>query len=746
MAGIPPAPPVAPPPAPIAPIFRFVGGPAPHEVWVGACGSPPLVEVAVDEPFAALAQCREWQWTPHPPPPAVPTHLRCSYAWPELIFNLCCHSEEPAYVNSCPFALCTRPAHFGEVWTAISETGLIPLDTPINKLSVLLKLFLKAANTIRSDDRLKLTLARTCPVEPAPAGGQLSVRWPMAVTTRQLTASPAVSLFSQVWLLWRCRDRFTNAARIHANNPLAIIMEDARDRASQQFPLMAPFLALTAVNVPRIASAVGEELSKLVLPVELLRFPESPWAELTDATTIIHLVSGDGAQKEAAFIERLSVVLDHFSEVAFVLTSPAGSVLSLEAGGGFLRYLTSVHLSADHNPWSVGTIDTLNGLCVDANEALRGESDPPVEIAAKILYHERYLERLKLVRKAELKHDEGSGVSKIGGVKAPEFRAAVPSLEAICAQQHANPSAVFQLAFKSNSKVLVMYLMEMCTALPDFKIFTSLSTFRGDLDLYLAWCLSVESDGTVPRDCKHKRVGAKHILATKSGDWSDGLDVLNLCMLWELNCAGKTGEVDSFVPVEPHLWFLSDSGLKTIKKFGYRYFAGLNRAGGSEEDEGSFLWVMKTGMDLLDSKATSRLLSEDVDDIVQWWFHAALMEAWRLFHSETKSDTDYSKPLRDVFILRTVDGCIVELARRMKSRSQWSEMTEDLPFTMQALVGSSAPSGSGSRSTNTTVSSMSRLKNPVLQVPKMPSKRKASGAFLGCLQLSAPAGLNLCFL
>ena len=163
MAAPPPASLVVPPAAAVlVPIFRFVGGPAPNAVWDIACGSLPMVEVAADEPFAAFAQCDEWDWTPHPPPPAAPTHMRCDYAWPELLLNSCCHSDEDAYLDSSPMIRCTLPAELGEIWTALLETNLLPLDQPITKTAILLKLFMETARATHSDPRLNLTLARTC--------------------------------------------------------------------------------------------------------------------------------------------------------------------------------------------------------------------------------------------------------------------------------------------------------------------------------------------------------------------------------------------------------------------------------------------------------------------------------------------------------------------------------------------------------------------------------------------------------
>ena len=165
---------------PVAPIFRFVGGPAPNAVWVPACGAQPLVEVAADEPFAALASCIDW--TPYPPPPAAPTHLRCLMAWPEFLFTACSFSDENDYLDSAPLARCLRPAELGEIWAALVESNLVPLDKPIMDFNTLLKLCMTAAASLPRDEaRIRITLARTCPVEPAPVNGALSARWPMLV-------------------------------------------------------------------------------------------------------------------------------------------------------------------------------------------------------------------------------------------------------------------------------------------------------------------------------------------------------------------------------------------------------------------------------------------------------------------------------------------------------------------------------------------------------------------------------------
>ena len=285
----------------------------------------------------------------------------------------------------------------------------------------------------------------------------------------------------------------------------------------------------------------------MMLPVEMMRFTNTAWDELTDSTLIRHFLEGNPEQRQAAFLDRSREVLEHFPEVKFVLLPPSRSSLPPVSLGGFLKQLTVLHFSAEQDPWSVGTLGSLEDRCKEVNESMKAEADPPVEVAAKVLYHEDYLQRMKNAREHELDQDEGTGVSKLAGVKTQSFRIASPALQAICMLQGANPNAVFQQAFKHQCRLLVMYLMEVCSAVPNFSIFTSLSPFRGELDLYLGWCLSVESDGSVPDEGKDKKLGAKHVKALKLGLWAEDLDLYNLCRLWELALAGNASAV-SFIP------------------------------------------------------------------------------------------------------------------------------------------------------------------------------------------------------
>ena len=126
MAGILPiGAPGAPPPAP--PIFRFVGGPAPHDTWVIGMPAVPELEVLIDEPFAAWA--RGWVWTPHPAAPAQPTHLRCPYKFVEAVLHGCQRSEDDALLESGSFSRYDRPSQLSEVLLALTETGKLLMTT-----------------------------------------------------------------------------------------------------------------------------------------------------------------------------------------------------------------------------------------------------------------------------------------------------------------------------------------------------------------------------------------------------------------------------------------------------------------------------------------------------------------------------------------------------------------------------------------------------------------------------------------
>jgi hypothetical protein len=218
-------------------------------------------------------------------------------------------------------------------------------------------------------------------------------------------------------------------------------------------------------------------------------------------------------------------VLDHFPEVKFMLSFPPGSAVAPLSLGGFLKQLTVLHLSAEQDPWSVGTVEALDEKCKGINAYLQQEADPPVEVAAKVLYHEAYVLKMKNARDHELDNDEGTGVSKLEGVKTQAFRSSSPVLEALCAVRNVNSNAVFQQAFNHRCKLLIMYLLEICTAVPDFHIFTALSPHRGEFDAYIGWCMSVEEDGSLPEAGRDKKLGAKHLKGIKGGKWVEELDL-----------------------------------------------------------------------------------------------------------------------------------------------------------------------------------------------------------------------------
>ena len=96
-----------------------------------------------------------------------------------------------------------------------------------------------------------------------------------------------------------------------------------------------------------------------------------------------------------------------------------------------------------------------------------------------------------------------------------------------------------------------------------------------------------------------------------------------------------------------------------------------------------------------------------------------------MFASEMQSDTDFSKPLSNVFIRKIPGGCIEQLQSKQKSHGNWTQWANDMPFTIGALVGASS-TRSAVPSKNTSVS---QLKAAVLAVPKI-QKRPVDGETL----------------
>ena len=288
-------------------------------------------------------------------------------------------------------------------------------------------------------------------------------------------------------------------------------------------------------------------------------------------------------------------------------------------------------------------------------------------------------------------------------VKSIEFQQIAPSLEALCEVTNVNSNAVFQRSFQSKCKAIIMYLTEIMPAIQGFRVFTSLSPHRGKTDLYLGWCLSVEADGTVPEKGKNEKLANAQLKATWAGNWVEGLDLYNLCKTWEQMLVGKEWNA---VPIDE--WFMNAELITVMELFGFRFFSGINRSGGSVEDRGSFLWVVKTGKGILLKKdSTPNTLPADVISLAQWWFHAALTEAGELFHSEIKVDTDYSKPLQDVFLVDSPHGCMKELATKQEDMSVLGRMTKNVSHTLQALMA---------ENNNVSVSQIDSVASPVFQL------------------------------
>jgi len=104
----------------------------------------------------------------------------------------------------------------------------------------------------------------------------------------------------------------------------------------------------------------------------------------------------------------------------------------------------------------------------------------------------------------------------------------------------------------------------------------------------------------------------------------------------------------------------------------------------------------------------------EIDEMVAWWFRAALSEAGITFQDETKADTDFSKPLLDVFIHDSGRGCIAQLNGKLASLDKWEMLADDLPHTLGAFLKGDNTTR-GSHSAHSMAASLSTFMDPVVR-------------------------------
>ena len=724
MAGILPiGAPGAPPPAP--PIFRFVGGPAPHDTWVIGMPAVPELEVLIDEPFAAWA--RGWVWTPHPAAPAQPTHLRCPYKFVEAVLHGCQRSEDDALLESGSFSRYDRPSQLSEVLLALTETGKLLMTTPLHDMRLILMACLGAAKNSRNDPRLMLTLAKTAQVQPAPANALLASRWPLLVKTRHLAPSASNNLINEMLMYWRCPERFTQAARVLGTSAFAILFESSRVRVETETPPLAAYLVVAAANFDTISENVGEELASLEVQPELIKFPLTLATVIKDIKWSHQYCLGlTPSVRQSAFVIRLPDMLIHFHECCSVFTDNSG-VTSFGLRP-FVQQLVQAHFSAAQDPFSVETFRELETRVAAVNQQMRLDASPPTSIAGVVLWHERYLTRLATAVKLEQRQNSTSvnSSSRVAGVQSQEFKCIAPIIEAAAAAtvSPARNEQTTQTVMRSECKILIMFMWELVGGVAGFQVFNTLSLCRGHLDSYLGWCLSVDSTGHVPYCARGKVVPQWAVKATAKGRWfpADGLNLYNLCKAWEQMIAHRQW---SEIPVED--WFLDNHVNRVFQKFGNRYFEGIGRSG---VGRGSFLWVCDQGIELLDSKHARSCSPKEVTDLVQWWFRAALTEAGDAFADATRQDTDFSKPLRNEFLTDTGTGCISKLALRLKSLDKWEEFAENMPETVASLLSSAAVHNGGAA--HISVGSPSLGHDPVVDFLRPSKRQKPTGSHTPC--------------
>jgi hypothetical protein len=685
-------------PQPDPSIFTFAHVPLPGQTWNVALGADPWIAVDLDSPFASLFPC--CNWVDHP---AVnPTELHCRYSWVHLLLHSCARTSDPQVLDS-PFLLrYDLPSKLSDIWLALAP-HVDATNTFVNP-SLALKACLEAARLAGDDARLDILFADTDVAQPAPAAGPMAARWPPLLLTRQIVSHPEASLFSEGWLLWRCRKRFTNAARIDTTSVLYILLESARNFVSTGSPLLAPFLQLNQANIAQIPAPVASHLREWVLPVEMLQFPEANYLELQDASALHSFLFGDAEDRALTFLVRLPETLVHFPKVkSILLEGELSFTTNHNTRGALLKQLVLAHCSSALDPYSVETLRILEKRVEQASATMQLEIDPPSDPAQKVLYHAEYVSRLKQADK-EISKQVGLGKgssSKLLGVQTTEFRDASAAINALISTSEpggTNPNAVFQLVFSQRSKLLIMNLLGLAGGVSGFPIFPALAGYRSHFGAYVTWLLATDDTGVVGAQAKGRLPPPSFVQALLKGDWSGGLDLYNACSAWEQLLANRSHTMRPEAE-----WFLDPSLLRVLKIFGFRLFAGIGRAGGDKEAIGSFLWVMEKGTALLESRHSRACPAVETEDLVAWWFRAALAEAGKNFADEVTSDTDFAVPYCDVFLRNNGLGCIAQLEAKLASFQRWEALGTDMPHTIGLLMQAGSAAGQ-SRSQNTTQS------------------------------------------
>ena len=161
--------------------------------------------------------------------------------------------------------------------------------------------------------------------------------------------------------------------------------------------------------------------------------------------------------------------------------------------------------------------------------------------------------------------------------------------------------------------------------------------------------MSTDDSGVTEGRSTKSRLNAKFIKLLTDGEWLS-MDLANNCKAWEQAMKNTNAVLDTNPYLNPQL-------LRTMALRRRRLFSAIKCDGGDEATTGSFAWVTKQGIELLDSRDSRSGLPQEVDQTVQWWLKAAIAEAGMRFASDLNPDSDFAKPLRNVFLLN--NGSVV---------------------------------------------------------------------------------------
>ena len=679
-------------------IFSFFGAPpGTGDIWLDTMEPDPWVQVEATEDYHQVATYIGWRR--YPAAPADITHYHCRYSDLELLHG-CHRTADQQILGSSPYLRYTVPSQLSHAWDAIKDSG--KMGTSAHSVgSVFANALLTAAQSADNDSRLDLVWGMTRLLPPTPDAAALASRWPVTITTKDHVAEPSVSLFNEGLMLRRAQERFTHIGRAKATHTLALMMEGARAHICRTNPDLAPLLRVHAsvfnLDPANYSNHLGPEVGRywkgVLTPPQMIQLPVTTTDIISDLSQDKMYLLGDESQRKLAFTSKLECALVHYPEMSAVLVD--GCLRPASTRASLYKQLALEYLPEGYDVFTTDAMDLLEPLVAATNTDMRLAVLAIDQSPQRVLFHSTHRDKLRKATKAEehlSSKAEGSTPSnKVEGVKTAEYQKVSGEIELAASSKSVNSNQVQQMAMTSGSKLLWMYFAVAIGGVPGFRLFSLMASHRGRTGQYFGCILSSDDNGNIPRIALNRHVAESVDSAMYKGNWYRPLDLYDLACTWDAML-----EEEAYESVDVALWFKDNDKNKLVLKYGLRLFQSIGRCG---TGVGSFGWVMEQGMQLLENRKKFKCLPSDVDELVQWWFEAALEEAGADFKQLIRVDTDFTQPLHDVFLTNKSDGCMVGFQLRRDSIENFSSWARTLPNTVKRLLSddggsvNSPPSG-----------------------------------------------------